>query len=199
MLLSLLGFPRWILVSPLVVLLRMFLVCLLLLRSCLPISSMWKIPRCPLGLFYPHLSRNTSVHLLLHSQLVLDPWSRSWKVTYCWLFTGSVLPTHSSFNWTIWLWFWIIVPAYCPFHTTFCIVVPLLSIKSPQDLYVHYNLLFDHLVQMPHNRWVNPRTAQAPGVGSSKTQWWRKPQRQWSRTSTNTTKTNPLSITAQTI
>ena len=32
-----------------------------------------KNPGCPLGLFYSHLSRNTSVHLLLHSQLVLDP------------------------------------------------------------------------------------------------------------------------------
>jgi len=54
-------------------------------------------------------------------------------------------------------------------HTTFCIVFPLLSIKSPQGLYVHYNLLLDHLVQMLHNRWVNPRTAQASSVGSSKT------------------------------
>ena len=198
MLLSLLGFPRWILVSPLVVLLRMFLVCLLLLRSCLPISGMWKIPRCPLGLFYPHLSRNTSVHLLLHSQLVLDPWSRSWKVTYCWLFTGSVLPTHSSFNWTIWLWFWIIVPAYCPFHTTFCIVVPLLSIKSPQDLYVHYYCLTIWYKCFITAGWTHVLHRHPVSV-AVKPGRWRKPQRQWPRTSTNTTKTNPLSITAQTI
>jgi len=61
------------------------------------------------------------------------------------------------------------------------------------------NLLFGRLVQMIHNRWVNPRTTQAPGAVSVvvKPRRRRQPQRQWPRTSTHpqhhqNTQTNPL-------